>query len=185
MKRVQELVRDQFFTDIALFRSVPGFLLQFGQAVGESRWNTATIEDDHPSPRPRITRGTLSFAGGGTNSRTNQLFFAYCAGDACGQLGEQPWETSVGELVGDESFETLDRLERAHAYGDMPPWGQGPAPDKIAADADGSYLRRFPDLAYLKGCELLGELGGARAAAAAAEEPRTPHANHPASADEL
>ena len=130
-------------------------MVQFGQTVGENRWNAATIADDHPSPRPGITRGTLSFAGGGTNSRTNQLFFAYCEGTECGQLGEQPWETPVGELVGQASFETLDRLERAHTYGDMPPWGQGPAPDRIAADVDGGYLRSFPDLDYLKSCELV------------------------------
>ena len=44
--RVQELVQDQFFSGVALFRSVPGFLVQFGQTVGESRWNAATIADD-------------------------------------------------------------------------------------------------------------------------------------------
>ena len=49
-------------------------------------------------------------------------------------------------------------LEHAHTYGDMPPWGKGPDPGRIESDADGSYLKGFPQLDYIKGCKLLGDL---------------------------
>ena len=41
--RVVELVESRFFTNISLFRNVPGFLLQFGQTVGPSEWGGRRI----------------------------------------------------------------------------------------------------------------------------------------------
>merc|ERR1719261_1064361 len=112
VRRLLELVRDGHFSGVSLFRSLPGFLVQFGQRVGASKWDQEDpIEDDQPRRRPKLTRGTLSFAGSGEHSRTNQLFFAYCR--SCGKLGEKPWETAVGRLVGAESMATLDKIEQA------------------------------------------------------------------------
>ena len=152
-KHLVRLIEADFFRDVPLFRTVPGFLMQFGRKVGQNEFDSVTIKDDHPRSEDRVvSRGTLAFAGGGTDSRTNQLFFAFCK--SCGGLGQQPWETPVGRLVGKDSHAVLDALEHAHTYGDMPPWGQGPDPGKIAADESGSYLRGFPKLDYMKGCRL-------------------------------
>ena len=66
--------------------------------------------------------------------------------------------TLFGQVVGKASLAVLDALEHAHSYGDMPPWGKGPDPGRIEGDADGSYLKLFPKLDYIKGCKLLGDL---------------------------
>lgn len=157
VRRLLDLVEDGHFTNNALFRNVPGFLVQFGQRVGENRWDREDpIADDTPRRRPRLTRGTLSFAGSGENSRTSQLFVAYCR--KCGeQLGKRSWETAVGRLVGADSMATLDKIEAAHDYGDFIGGGGGPRPGRIRADADGSYLRGFPKLDYIKRCDVVKE----------------------------
>eukprot|EP00937_MAST-01D_sp_MAST-1D-sp2_P003884 g3884.t1 len=152
-RRFVKLVESGFFENVAFFRNVPGFLVQFGRKVGNNEFDASTIKDDHPSPELRlIRRGVMSFAGGGQDSRTNQLFFAYCT--SCGSLGSSPWETPVARIVGKQSETVLDKIENAHKYGDIPPWGQGPDPGRIQGDADGSYLRGYPKLDYFKGCAL-------------------------------
>ena len=155
VKHLAELIQADFFTNVPLFRTVPGFLMQFGRMVGNNKWDSDTIKDDHPAKKKLMTRGTLSYAGGGKDSRTNQLFFAFCT--SCGGLGDQPWETPIGQIVGAPSLAVLDALEHAHSYGDMPPWGKGPDPGRIQGDADGSYLKLFPKLDYIKGCKMTAE----------------------------
>ena len=41
----------------------------------------------------------------------------------------------------------------ANPYGDMPPWGQGPDPQKVYRPDGYDYLaKKFPDLAYFETC---------------------------------
>lgn len=191
VQRVKQLVEDGFFDSagektgkgVALYRNLPGFLVQFGQQSAElmARWEGAALRDDTPARPPQITRGTLFFAGNGPHSRTAQLALAYCKRRECREqgLGRQPWETAVARVVGRVSAATLDKLEReAHSYGDMAPTGAGPDPRRIASDPHyasptESYLSRsFPRLEYITGCALLDDAeakqfiaGGAAAAA--------------------
>jgi len=153
VRRYTELVESGFFQNIAFFRVVPKFLTQFGRSVGHNKYDEMRIKDDHPPQSERkVTRGTLCYAGAGGDSRTNQLFFAFCKD--CGGLGKAPWETPVGQIEGAESMKVLAAIEQS-GYGDMPPWGKGPAPDRIESDSLGTYLKEFPKLAYYKGCELV------------------------------
>jgi hypothetical protein len=40
--------------------------------------------------------------------------------------GTQPWETPIGKVI-----EGMENAENFYSYGDMPPWGKGPAQGKI------------------------------------------------------
>ena len=73
--RFYNLVVNNFFTDAAFFRYVPGFIVQFGlpasPAIGRV-WQSANIKDD--PVKHSNTRGTLTFATAGPGTRTTQLF---------------------------------------------------------------------------------------------------------------
>lgn len=147
-----ELVSVGFFTDIAFFRVVPGFVAQFGisgNRTMQRQWGTAAIADDvPPSPAVLFHEGTLSYAGSSANSRTTQLFFSL--GDHS-NLGKNPWETPIGHL----SDESLGSLRKVYSgYGDMPPWGSGPSPSTLT-DQGNAYLRRdFTNVDFIKACEV-------------------------------
>merc|ERR1712218_202920 len=72
--RFYQLVQDGFYNQSALFRVVPGFVLQFGISGNSSlndKWLHTVIKDD-----PVVgsnTRGTISFAIDGPDTRTSQV----------------------------------------------------------------------------------------------------------------
>jgi len=148
VQRLLELVRENFFTDVALLRNLPGFLVQFGHKTHAKKYEP--IQDDiKPRIRPKFTRGAVSFAGSGTDSRTNHLFFAYCR--KC-TLGNEPHETIVGRLVGAASMETLAKIEKGSNYGDFDAF------DMSRIQQDPEYLRsNFPKLDYLQKCEIVSD----------------------------
>merc|ERR1719478_587765 len=117
-------MQDGWYTDIAFYRAVPNFLVQFGMNTDEEqkqKWGNKAIDDD-PSQQIPFEKGTLSYAGAGPNTRTNQVFFSYAKNPG---LGKSPWETPFGQ-VATHSMDVLDKIYTG--YGDMPPWGGGPAP---------------------------------------------------------
>jgi peptidyl-prolyl cis-trans isomerase A (cyclophilin A) len=76
--RFYNLVVNNFFTDAAFFRYVPNFIVQFGlpanPAIGRV-WQSANIKDD--PVKHSNTRGTLTFATAGPNTRTTQFFINF------------------------------------------------------------------------------------------------------------
>lgn len=73
--RFYNLARSGFYDGQKFFRVVPGFVVQWGihgdPAVSDA-WRTATIRDD-PVTQSN-TRGRVTFAMAGPNTRTTQLF---------------------------------------------------------------------------------------------------------------
>src|ERR1700691_1517168 len=73
--RFYNLVRIGFFTNVSFYRVLAGALIQFGlspfPAVSKA-WSTAPIHDD-PVKAHNVT-GSITFAMGGPNTRTTQLF---------------------------------------------------------------------------------------------------------------
>jgi cyclophilin family peptidyl-prolyl cis-trans isomerase len=147
VERFLALVRDDFFSDIALFRSVEDFLVQFGiSSSGDVNRKWATPIRDDVNLHVPFETGTLSFAGSGPNSRTTQLFFSYKNNPG---LGSSSWETPLGRVTP----ETLPILNSFYkGYGDQSPWGSGPDQGRIHQEGN-TYLRRdFPLLDFIHSC---------------------------------
>lgn len=96
-KRFLDLVADNFFTNIALYRCVKDFLVQFGitDNPAKKHWHHKTIPDD-PNQNLGIHTGYVSFAGRGPNTRSTQMFIAFRDLDF---LGKAPWETPFGRWL--------------------------------------------------------------------------------------
>jgi cyclophilin family peptidyl-prolyl cis-trans isomerase len=71
------------------------------------------IKDDHKYDPPiPFEPGTISYAGGGANSRNSQLFISY---GSAASLGRELWETPIGKVISG-----LNHAEDFYSYGDMP-----------------------------------------------------------------
>ncbi len=73
--RLYQLIKNGFYTDIAIYRVVPNFVTQFGihnDSLVNSSWRKYKIDDE-----PVIVKndkGTIAFARGGVKTRTTQIF---------------------------------------------------------------------------------------------------------------
>eukprot|EP00935_MAST-01C_sp_MAST-1C-sp1_P000085 g85.t1 len=115
--RFLELVKAEFFDNQIVYRVIPGFLVQFGVAADPSvqaRWQNDCIPDDPKVDIP-FTKGTISFAGNGVDSRSSHLFISDSPhGDS---LGSAHHERPFGRIedVNEQAF--LDNC--SNEYGDI------------------------------------------------------------------
>lgn len=73
--RLYQLIKHDFYQDIAIFRVVPNFVAQFGihnDSLVNKAWANYGLEDE-PVLKKNAAM-TISFARGGVKSRTNQIF---------------------------------------------------------------------------------------------------------------
>jgi cyclophilin family peptidyl-prolyl cis-trans isomerase len=73
--RLYQLIKNEFYTDIAIFRVVPGFVAQFGihnDSLVNSSWRRFKITDEEVVESNDFM--TISFARGGVKTRTTQIF---------------------------------------------------------------------------------------------------------------
>jgi peptidyl-prolyl cis-trans isomerase A (cyclophilin A) len=140
--RFYNLVKSGFFNDVRFFRVIAGQLAQFGMhgepAVQEA-WRDADIDDD--AVRHSNTRGTVSFASRGPNTRTTQLFVNLRDNTAYDRLGFAPF----GELV--SGLDVVDRLYSGYE--------EGPEQPRIDAEGNAYLTREFPNLDYVQKTEIL------------------------------
>jgi cyclophilin family peptidyl-prolyl cis-trans isomerase len=158
--RFLELVRSGYYDGVAFNRAVPQFLIQFG--IGASyEMRTAMRENsiyDDKNEEIRFQPGYVSFAGSGPHSRTTEIFFVQPDTPRHQQdyFGQNSWETPFAYV------ENVDVLSKIYSgYGDMPPWGEGPDPNRIYnIDGYSDYLPvNFPKLDYIDRCIIVDEVG--------------------------
>jgi peptidyl-prolyl cis-trans isomerase A (cyclophilin A) len=147
--RFYNLVRAGYFKDVAFFRVVPGFMVQFGMSGDpkvSAAWNGARIQDD--PVKGSNTRGTITFAMGGPNTRTTQLFINFGDNARLDRMGFPPF----GKVV--EGMDVVDKINGE--YGDMPQQGgSGPDPEHIAMEGNTYLKKNFPNLDYIKSATIL------------------------------
>lgn len=131
-KRVLNMVQSGYFNSkdgVPMMRCIKKFLCQFGLNSDPKLSNEfrESIQDDinwlpeGPKHRKnsdgviRFAQGYLAFAGGGPNTRDNQLIVSLVDVEAL--AGGSPWEVPWGELVGKHSFETLSKFYYGYGEG--------------------------------------------------------------------
>jgi len=73
--RLYQLIKNEYYQDVAIFRVVPDFVAQFGihnDSLINNAWQKRGIEDE--PVLEKNAQMTISFARGGVNTRSNQLF---------------------------------------------------------------------------------------------------------------
>jgi peptidyl-prolyl cis-trans isomerase A (cyclophilin A) len=146
--RFYNLVKIGYFTDIALFRVIDGFMAQFGihgDPGVNTIWRDARIPDDPVKESNK--RGYLTFATAGPNTRTTQLFINFADNSNLDRMGFAPFgKVATGMDVIDSIFK---------GYGEGAPRGRGPRQDLVQSQGN-AYLRQsFPNLDYVKSAEIV------------------------------
>jgi peptidyl-prolyl cis-trans isomerase A (cyclophilin A) len=139
--RFYELVESGYFSDVAFFRVVDGFMAQVGihgDPEVNVKWRTQRIEDD-PVEQSN-TRGMLSFATSGRNSRTTQFFVNFGDNSRLDRMGFAPF----GKV---RDMKVVDSLY--NGYGEGAPRGQGPSQRRMQKEGNAYLKAEFPKLDYL------------------------------------
>lgn len=108
--RFYNLVRAGFYTDCSFYRTIAGFMTQFGISARPEvtrAWKDAKIQDD--PVKQSNTRGKVTFATAGANTRTTQLFINYGNNARLDASGFSPF----GEVV--EGMDVADKLYQGYA----------------------------------------------------------------------
>jgi peptidyl-prolyl cis-trans isomerase A (cyclophilin A) len=146
--RFYNLVRSGYFTDIAFFRVIPGFMCQFGihgDPGVSAKWRAANISDD--PVKGSNTRGTITFATAGPNTRTTQLFINF--GDNTGLDGQG--FSPFGKVI--EGMDVVDKINSE--YGEGAPRGIGPHQGRAQGEGNAYFKKDFPNLDYIKSATIL------------------------------
>lgn len=141
--RFYNLVKIGYYEDIAFYRVIRGFMAQCGFSSDpkiSAVWSRAKIADD-PMLQAN-TRGMVTFAMGGPNTRTTQFFINFVDNSYLKQHGAF---APFGKVI--SGMDVVDSLYKG--YGEGSPRGRGPDQARVAREG-GSYLRKnFPSLDYI------------------------------------
>ena len=146
--RFAELVAEPgFFDGVRFFRTIKGFMSQFGipgKPAVAAAWKDKKIADDKVVESN--TRGMLSFATSGKDSRTTQMFINLVDNKNLDGMGFSPF----GKVV--EGMETVDALYSGYGEGGAGDGSDGRGPSQGRLQEEGNkYLKRvFPKLSYIE-----------------------------------
>lgn len=135
-ERVSRVVASGYYDGARFFRALRGFVVQWGIPADTARrgeWSARIVDD---TVRESNRRGTVTFAAGGANTRTAQLFVNLRDNARLDAMGFAP----VGEVV--RGIDVVDALHTA--YGEGAPAGQGPTQQRISAEGEAYLMREFP-----------------------------------------
>jgi len=149
--RLYQLIKSEFYTDVALFRVVPNFVAQFGihtNAALNTAWNDRKVADE-----PVIEKnleGTIAFARGGKGTRTSQIFINLKSNSP--RLDELDYSSVKGFPVVAKVIQGMDVVKQFYdGYGEEASSKQG-----IIQKEGNTYLKKhFPKLDYIKRAYIL------------------------------
>lgn len=140
--RWYNLVKNGYYTDIAFFRVISGFMAQVGISGAPQLnkvWRMARIDDD-PGKQSN-TRGMVTFATAGPNTRTSQFFINFGDNARLDGMGFAPF----GKV---RDMAVVDKLHAG--YGEGAPRGQGPSQGRMQQEGNAYLKKEFPKLDYIK-----------------------------------
>lgn len=146
--RLYSLVQSGFFDNTRFFRTVTGFMVQFGvhgDPAVNAAWESLNIPDD--SVAQANTRGRMSFAMAGPGTRTTQVFINLVDNRSLDEMGFAP----VGEVI--EGMAVVDSLYGG--YGDGPPAGFGPDQMRLMREGNSYLEKEFPKLDFIRTARLV------------------------------
>jgi peptidyl-prolyl cis-trans isomerase A (cyclophilin A) len=131
------------YNDARFFRVVDGFMVQFG-IPGDPKlaaeWREKRIKDD-PAQQSN-QRGMVTFAMGGPNTRTSQVFINFGDNSFLDSQGFPPF----GKVI--EGMDVVDALYKE--YGEGAPRGRGPDQGRIQMEGNAYLTKSFPKMDYIK-----------------------------------
>jgi len=146
--RFYNLVKVGYYDDVAFFRVIDGFMVQFGihgDPAANLAWREAPIPDDPVTQSNK--RGMVTYAMAGPDSRTTQLFINFKDNTNLDSQGFAPF----GAVV--EGLSVVDSLYSG--YGEGAPRGKGPEQGRAQAEGN-AYLRAsFPKMDFIKTARLV------------------------------
>jgi len=137
--RFYYLATNKYYDRTKFFRNLPNFMAQFGihgdPSVNDA-WKDRNIPDD--SVRQSNQRGFVSFAMGGPNTRTTQLFISKRDNRRLDPMGFAP----IGQVI--EGIHVVDSLYTG--YGEGSPNGSGPDQGRIEREGNRYLTNLYPQL---------------------------------------
>jgi peptidyl-prolyl cis-trans isomerase A (cyclophilin A) len=154
--RFYNLVRHHFYDNTSFFRALKGFVVQWGISAYPpvtAAWEHAPIKDDAVVQSNQ--RGYLTYAMGGPNTRTTQVFINLADNSRLDSMGFP----AFGQVT--EGMDVVDSLYQG--YGEGAPDGKGPEQDKIEKLGKSYLDKGFPQLDSIKTTTLILPPGAAPA----------------------
>ncbi len=147
--RFYNLVKSGFFTDIYFYRVHPKFMVQFGipgNPKASAAWERASIRDDPQKESNK--RGNVTFAMGGPNTRTTELFINFADNTFLDKQNFPPFGTVISGM------DVVDQIYSG--YGEIPDMGgTGPAPGRIKSEGNAYLVKTFPKLDKINTAKIL------------------------------
>ena len=141
--RFYNLVENGFYNDARFFRVISDFMVQFG-INGNPKisqvWQDANIPDD--PVKQSNTRGMITFATAGPNTRTTQVFINFGDNAALDGQGFSPFGKAISGM------DVVDSLYAG--YGEGSPKGHGPNQGMVQSLGNAYLEKAFPQLDYIK-----------------------------------
>jgi peptidyl-prolyl cis-trans isomerase A (cyclophilin A) len=141
--RFYNLVKNGFFDNARFFRVISGFMVQFGingDPAVSAQWRDANINDD--PVRQSNTRGMISFATAGPNTRTTQVFINFADNSNLDGMGFAPFGKVVSGMNVVDAFYA--------GYGEGAPRGRGPDQGRLQAQGNAYLIKEYPRMDYIK-----------------------------------
>jgi peptidyl-prolyl cis-trans isomerase A (cyclophilin A) len=145
--RFYNLVKIGYYDNVAFFRVIAGFMAQIGisgDPAVNGVWREARIGDD--PVKGTNTRGMVSFAMAGPNSRTTQFFINFGDNSRLDGMGFSPFAKVRDMAIVDKIYS---------GYGEGAPGGRGPAQGRVQTEGNAYLQKDFPNLDYIKKATVL------------------------------
>lgn len=149
-EQFKKAVQAGVYDDARFFRALDGFMVQFGIAGDpkvSAEWRNKQIKDD-PNKKSN-TRGMVTYAMAGPNTRTTQVFINYGDNSFLDNQGFSPF----GKVV--EGMDVVDSFYKE--YGEGAPQGGGPEQGRIQREGNEYLKAKFPKLDYIKKATVISE----------------------------